>query len=477
MAAAQATASATYSFASTPQPVTGSRPKYRDEKAGQSQAYVAANLMYDPRVARGVTSGKPIPAGQFADTTRSSKEESKTAIRAQKAHKQNLIRTGKIRPPVKAVKELHENITVHKPRVEVPLHLYLVDQEEATKTANAEMQTDAFQPAPPKPEYIPRKTGVDVASQVAIADVFDYDVHVQPILQVVIDKILEQSLMEVREEEELLNMRVHKKELEVKREGEDKVSHAREDEERRQYLAKEKRLAEAKVRSDEEKEAMKRVASKRIAQAYLKQLENRVIDNLTGRGLFVDPTVMEVQAFFPWLLDNVTKNFAQLDASAQAVDDLVRSAIERVQLLSKEAERRRQEEAARLAAEAEAKRLADEEQRRRTRKLQLFIHTTLVANSPVGPINITANSTVAQVEEKIIEWLQENVDDPPEPSRLKFLWNGQLLNRESILYDIGVDNAATIQMQVEEPPKPVEEEGEGEEGEEEEQEEESDGDA
>ena len=66
------------------------------------------------------------------------------AVRAQKEHKAHLIRTGQIRPPVKTVQELHENIVVVKQRVEVPIHLYLEEQSEPTPVSTLDTQTDAF---------------------------------------------------------------------------------------------------------------------------------------------------------------------------------------------------------------------------------------------------------------------------------------------------------------------------------------------
>jgi hypothetical protein len=45
-------------------------------------------------------------------------------------------------------------------------------------------------------------------------DLFDFDFEVEPILEVLVGKVLEQGLMEVLEEEELAAMRAHQEHFE-----------------------------------------------------------------------------------------------------------------------------------------------------------------------------------------------------------------------------------------------------------------------
>lgn len=69
--------------------------------------------------------------------------------------------------------------------------------------------TDAFIDRPLTPLYIPVKSGVDIATQIYQGELFDFDVEVEPILQVLVGKIVEQSFMEVVEEEELKELKAH----------------------------------------------------------------------------------------------------------------------------------------------------------------------------------------------------------------------------------------------------------------------------
>jgi hypothetical protein len=105
---------------------------------------------------------------------------------------------------------------------------------------DTQTQTDAFLDRPPTPLFIPQKTGIDAVTQiedggcmlvalavlsspclithpfcvVAPGDLFDFDFEVEPILEVLVGKVLEQGLMEVLEEEELAAMRAHQEHFE-----------------------------------------------------------------------------------------------------------------------------------------------------------------------------------------------------------------------------------------------------------------------
>ena len=69
-------------------------------------------------------------------------------------------------------------------------------------------------PRPPTPKYVPKKTGIDKITQIEDFDLFDYDREVQPILNVLLTKSVEQALLEVEEETELDEIRKFKGEYE-----------------------------------------------------------------------------------------------------------------------------------------------------------------------------------------------------------------------------------------------------------------------
>jgi len=98
-------------------------------------------------------------------------------------------------------------------RIEVDLTYFLTEQGKKKPQENNEgIQTDEFLPKPATPPYVPKKTGIDEWTQVWDYDLFNYDREVIPILNVVVDKTLEQALLEVEEETELQNIDKFKKE-------------------------------------------------------------------------------------------------------------------------------------------------------------------------------------------------------------------------------------------------------------------------
>lgn len=98
-------------------------------------------------------------------------------------------------------------------RIEVDLTFFLTEQNKTQpEEANVKIQTDVFQPKPPTPTYVPKKTGIDKITQIGDFDLFDYDREVQPILNVLLTKTVEQALLEVEEETELEEIRKYRAE-------------------------------------------------------------------------------------------------------------------------------------------------------------------------------------------------------------------------------------------------------------------------
>lgn len=112
-------------------------------------------------------------------------------------------------PPVKGRK--HENVQTEK---------YLEELFARPPEYDATCQTDLFLHRPPSPPYVPAKTGVDIATGIDEGDLFDFDTEVQPILETLVGRSVEQGLLEVMHEEELADMRRQQQEFLAIRETE-----------------------------------------------------------------------------------------------------------------------------------------------------------------------------------------------------------------------------------------------------------------
>lgn len=54
---------------------------------------------------------------------------------------------------------------------------------------------------------MPAKIGCDASTQILEGELFDFDTEVQPILEALVGKTLEQALLEVMHDEELADMK------------------------------------------------------------------------------------------------------------------------------------------------------------------------------------------------------------------------------------------------------------------------------
>lgn len=98
--------------------------------------------------------------------------------------------------------------------MDIQTDVYLEELTDTVPEVDTTTQTDAFLDRPPTPLFIPQKTGMDATTQIEGGDLFDFDFEVEPILEVLVGKVLEQGLMEVLEEEELAAMRAHQEHFE-----------------------------------------------------------------------------------------------------------------------------------------------------------------------------------------------------------------------------------------------------------------------
>ncbi|KAJ7342149.1 hypothetical protein JRQ81_009191 [Phrynocephalus forsythii] len=180
------TASKTYSYSSRPRPVPV-RKRYRKStltKENSDGPVQYGNLMYDRRVVRGNT---------YAAYTLPWTPPEPDPIEIQKqqeAHRKMLARRrakeeGKIHAP-----EVEDVAN----RVDVQTELYLEEIADRVLEADVECQTDAFVGKKASTFFIPEKTGSDESTQIEKGELFDFDIEVKPMLEVLVGKTIESKL-------------------------------------------------------------------------------------------------------------------------------------------------------------------------------------------------------------------------------------------------------------------------------------------
>uniref|UniRef100_A0A8D0E1X5 Uncharacterized protein n=1 Tax=Salvator merianae TaxID=96440 RepID=A0A8D0E1X5_SALMN len=192
-----------------------------------------------------------------------------------------------------------------------------------------ECQTDAFLDRPATPLFIPAKTGRDVATQIWEGDLFDFDIEVKPMLEVLVGKTIEQALLEVMEEEELASLRAHQYAYHELRYAELAEVQRLEEQERRHKEEKERRKKQQLEVLQKEKETSEKIAARAFAQRYLADLIPSVFGSLRDSGYFYDPVERDIETgFFPWLMEGVESTTEKKILGRVIADNLIRDVME-----------------------------------------------------------------------------------------------------------------------------------------------------
>jgi len=296
-------------FASMPQAV-GSRNKYRDPK---ESANASGNIMFDRRVVRGNTYAALVqPEQDMAEVQKMRDAQRRRLQRANQTRK----RPG---TPEAVPGRKHTDIQTDS---------YLEELTERTVEFEAETQTDFILDRPPSPLFMPAKIGVDIDTQIEDGELFDFDVECEPVLEVLVGKTLEQSMMEVLEEEELASLQRHQEDFEKRRNGELVEVQRMEAAEKRRHDEMQRRVQQQASQREADLSIMRKVVSRSLAAQHLSGLKDRMLSHLEDAGIFADAVSMAVDSqFMPNLMQMIAKQIEKTGKDRQVVDDVMKSAV------------------------------------------------------------------------------------------------------------------------------------------------------
>lgn len=315
-----------YQFQAQPRPVQTrtTKPKYRQNEEKQNESFTN-NIMFDSRVVRGSTYAparrtSPLTPG-FKNTTRpSNKSPVRANIVTPSAH-ENYLR---ISTPEPVENRMH---------CAVQTDTYLEDLrtkkkgEKGEKEKDFATQTEAELDFPTAPLFTPVSSGYDVSTQLNKHELFDFDLNVTPILNVLVEKSLEQALMEVCEEEEIKEIEEnHRRYLHEKNLQLSEVQRLVQKEERKQAELQ-RRLQQEKERVQREKELAEKHAAQTAAKELLAQVSDDVLSNMHTQGHFYDPVRKEVEEIFlPFLLQQTAQHLQQYRLARDLIDSTLQEA-------------------------------------------------------------------------------------------------------------------------------------------------------
>ncbi|KAG8011447.1 Radial spoke head protein 3-like protein [Nibea albiflora] len=309
----QRDANGSYTFSSRPRPVEN-RSKYREPPPEQMQNY--GNIMYDRRVVRGNTYAQHIiPTMVQPDPAETQRQQEirRRAIARKRAREQ--FRSG-----------TPEALQGRK-HIDVQTELYLEELSDIIVATDIECQTDAFLDKPATPLFIPAKSGKDYVVKLKIMyplQLFDFDVEVQPLLEVLVGKTIEQSLEEVMEEEELASLRAQQRAFRELRKKELAEVHQLQEQERRRTEEKGHRIAQQREVLKKEREVAEKIAARAYTQQYLADLLPTVFTSLRNHGYFYDPVEKDIETnFLPWLMVEVNNSLERRYTARAMLDTII----------------------------------------------------------------------------------------------------------------------------------------------------------
>ncbi|XP_041873033.1 radial spoke head protein 3 homolog isoform X4 [Corvus kubaryi] len=163
-----------------------------------------------------------------------------------------------------------------------------------------------------------------------LPELFDFDIEVKPILEVLVGKTVEQALLEVMEEEELAQLWSHQRAFAELRNAELAELQRLEEQDRRIREEKERRRLEHLEKLRKQKETAEKVAARAFAQRYLADLIPSVFNNLHASGFFYDPIERDIETdFLPWLMSEVEETLQSKVLGRMMLDSLIRVVVEK----------------------------------------------------------------------------------------------------------------------------------------------------
>lgn len=338
-----------YVFSQQPKAVQA-RKKYRDVIDPRK-----TNLMNDRRVVRGNTyAARPLIPAEETQKRLSSTRFANTRLYSNQGRSSSR-RSKKV--------EVEEEKAPHE---------WLEELTDIPLSEDFSAQTDAGDELA-NVKFVPKPSGTNIGTHMDELELFDFDSSVQPILEVIIGKSMDQGLLEVIQEEELKLLKAHRVNWEMRRNLIHNEAQRLLVEAQRQKEETDRRLAQAKEAEMQAKIEAHRLKARSTAKEFFAGLQNSVLQRLAEANHFYDPVENQVKhSFVPWLMDKIASNLLVEYRARDEVDNLLKKTIdnmkERVVVATREREERKLRE---LKEEEERLRLEEEERKQRKEEERL----------------------------------------------------------------------------------------------------------
>ena len=181
---------------------------------------------------------------------------------------------------------VHQGIDIYK---------NLLEEEKKIVTADLGIQSDEIDYTEKEKVFFPQKLGKDISTQILDGELFSFDRDVQPLLTVVVGKTLEQSLLEIEQEDEIASLREAKLMYSKKKDDENKRIKNLEDREIQKKYNNDAKKEHRKEMREKRKTTQRELISRVMSKTYLRDLLKNSYNDLIYRGQFTNYTSISVK--------------------------------------------------------------------------------------------------------------------------------------------------------------------------------------
>ena len=274
------------------------KPRYIDE---QEQKKLTYNFVTSKQLKRGHNFGVVYFTPQNLEdelTNSKSKEKNKSLNKAQKEKVKQMKLEEDIIPPVNG----RQHVAISTSPVESTLR-------PKPLTLTKAIQTTDFIDRPRSPLTWHQPTGISIATQIEDGDLFNFDTEVEPILNVLLTKSLDQARMEVLEEEEINLIQKQQRYFEELRNRELMEVQKLEDAETRRIEEISRRYNQQKEKVEITKTYQKKLMARYFSKEYLSKLKTNTMTSLLSKGVFIKQVQRELYYYLvPEIQNKVEKS-------------------------------------------------------------------------------------------------------------------------------------------------------------------------
>ncbi|XP_030372931.1 radial spoke head protein 3 homolog B [Scaptodrosophila lebanonensis] len=273
------------------------------------------NVMYDKRVIKGSNFGATSFISEVDPFDKAAELRRRNMLRKRTQQCRNQRNVLGTPPPVKGRK--HETIQTEK---------YLEKLVQRPPELSVDTQTDLYLEKPPTPLFIPAKVGIDVGTEIGDGELFHFDAEAQPIIDVLVDACIEQSMLEVAHEMELDALRKKQEEFLARREAELAELRRLEAEELRLQAEKERRLRQDTIAKELDQEMQKSVTAAKLLQGHIASLIPEVLENIEPASDALKKEQL-MKNICPWLSAEVAEEVGHIVDSREILTAIIQEII------------------------------------------------------------------------------------------------------------------------------------------------------